>query len=83
MDRTFIPTSSSSADRERVPSSLSDRSQSSSEYMEEGGMADPVEAFGAFERYSDESGLSAQEELRLLKAQVQDIARVCKVRGKL
>lgn len=35
-------------------------------------------AMGAFERYSDESGLSAQEELRLLKAQVQDIARVCK-----
>ncbi|KAK0548889.1 histidine kinase osmosensor [Tilletia horrida] len=36
-------------------------------------------ALGAFERYStDESGLSAQEELRLLKAQVQDIARVCK-----
>lgn len=43
-------------------------------------IADPIEAFGAFERYSDESGLSAQEELRLLKAQVQDIARVCKVR---
>ena len=38
-------------------------------------------AVGAFERYSDESGLSAQEELRLLKAQVQDIARVCKVSG--
>lgn len=38
-------------------------------------------ALGAFERYidNDESGLSAQEELRLLKAQVQDIARVCKV----
>lgn len=36
-------------------------------------------AVGAFEKYSDESGLSAQEELRLLKAQVQDIARVCKV----
>ncbi|UZJ55191.1 hypothetical protein CBS101457_004511 [Exobasidium rhododendri] len=35
-------------------------------------------AVGAFERYNDESGLSAQEELRLLKAQVQDIARVCK-----
>lgn len=42
--------------------------------------ADPESAVGAFERYSDESGLSAQEELRLLKAQVQDIARVCKVR---
>lgn len=40
--------------------------------------ADPESAVGAFERYSDESGLSAQEELRLLKAQVQDIARVCK-----
>ncbi|CAO1624380.1 unnamed protein product [Jaminaea pallidilutea] len=40
--------------------------------------ADPEEAVGAFERYSDESGLSAQDELRLLKAQVQDIARVCK-----
>lgn len=40
----------------------------------------PEGAVGAFERYSDESGLSAQEELRLLKAQVQDIARVCKVR---
>lgn len=39
----------------------------------------PEGAVGAFERYSDESGLSAQEELRLLKAQVQDIARVCKV----
>jgi osomolarity two-component system, sensor histidine kinase NIK1 len=38
----------------------------------------PEGAMGAFERYSDESGLSAQEELRLLKAQVQDIARVCK-----
>lgn len=38
----------------------------------------PEGAVGAFERYSDESGLSAQEELRLLKAQVQDIARVCK-----
>ena len=38
----------------------------------------PEAAVGAFERYSDESGLSAQEELRLLKAQVQDIARVCK-----
>lgn len=40
--------------------------------------ADPESAVGAFERYSDESGLSAQDELRLLKAQVQDIARVCK-----
>jgi osomolarity two-component system sensor histidine kinase NIK1 len=40
----------------------------------------PEGAVGAFERYNDESGLSAQEELRLLKAQVQDIARVCKVR---
>lgn len=39
---------------------------------------DPESAVGAFERYSDESGLSAQDELRLLKAQVQDIARVCK-----
>ncbi|KAN0064437.1 histidine kinase osmosensor [Thecaphora frezii] len=29
-------------------------------------------------RYNDESGLSAQEELRLLKAQVQDIVHVCK-----
>lgn len=37
-------------------------------------------AVGAFERYDDESGLSAQDELNLLKAQVQDIARVCKVR---
>ncbi len=36
---------------------------------------DPI---ASFERYNDESGLSAQEELRLLKAQVQDIARVCK-----
>lgn len=35
-------------------------------------------AVGAFERYDDESGLSAQDELNLLKAQVQDIARVCK-----
>ncbi|CEH17888.1 probable nik-1 protein (os-1p protein) [Ceraceosorus bombacis] len=43
------------------------------------GTADaPENAVGAFEKYSDESGLSAQEELRLLKAQVQDIARVCK-----
>ena len=30
------------------------------------------------DRYNNESGLSAEEELRLLKAQVQDIARVCK-----
>jgi len=36
---------------------------------------DPLEML---ERYNDESGLSAEEELRLLKAQVQDIARVCK-----
>ena len=46
-----------------------------------GGLSSPEAAVGAFERYSDESGLSAQEELRLLKAQVQDIARVCKVRS--
>jgi osomolarity two-component system sensor histidine kinase NIK1 len=47
---------------------------------QQGGGESAEGAVGAFERYSDESGLSAQEELRLLKAQVQDIARVCKVR---
>jgi len=30
---------------------------------------------------SGESGMSAEKELELLKAQVQDIARVCKVRS--
>lgn len=39
---------------------------------------DPETAVDSFHNYNDESGLSAQEELRLLKAQVQDIARVCK-----
>ncbi|KAI3618449.1 hypothetical protein CBS9595_002812 [Malassezia furfur] len=36
---------------------------------------DPIEML---KRFNQESGLSAEEELILLKAQVQDIARVCK-----
>ncbi|PKI84485.1 histidine kinase [Malassezia vespertilionis] len=36
---------------------------------------DPMEML---ERFNEQSGLSAEEELHLLKAQVQDIARVCK-----
>lgn len=41
--------------------------------------AGPESVIRAIERNAEETGLSAEEELRLLKAQVQDIARVCKV----
>ncbi|PWN21694.1 hypothetical protein BCV69DRAFT_152360 [Microstroma glucosiphilum] len=40
--------------------------------------AGPESVIRAIERNAEETGLSAEEELRLLKAQVQDIARVCK-----
>lgn len=43
--------------------------------------AGPESVIRAIERNAEETGLSAEEELRLLKAQVQDIARVCKVSG--
>lgn len=41
-------------------------------------IASEIDPMEMLERFNEESGMSAEEELHLLKAQVQDIARVCK-----